>query len=236
MGGGWGKTGFVRDVLAGNAVSVPVKCGGCGKLFRVKDHLVGKNIRCPFCSTFLTVSEPLDPEDMAALPPGFRRCPACRERIRNEARKCRVCGEDVEPATTVTLPPAVGSSWSDLSDEDLDLIEEGSSPFREEGAPRIRSEAATASERTLPPEHAEARRELKKYIREVGRLGHWAKVTEFDEVRTIVLAERARLLMALRGLVAEAKGAGAVEEVVSPEGAVLYRFTGDDRMWTPEEL
>ena len=51
-----------------------------------------------------------------------------------------------------------------------------------------------------------------------------------------VLAERARLLGALCKLVVEAKEAGAVEEVLSPEGEVLYRFTGDENTWTPEKL
>ena len=214
-------------------MSVPVKCGGCGKLFKVKDHLVGKNIRCPFCSTLLTVSEAPDPEDLAALPPGYRRCPACRERIRNEARKCRFCGEDVDPLTAVSLPPQREETWADLTAEHLDMIEEGSNPFLDRGA---RGARKAVPEKTLPPEHMDTRRELKKYVREIGRLGHWAKVTEFDEVREVVHKERARLLGALRQLVVDARDAGAVEEVVSPEGEVLYRFTGDDQTWTPEKL
>jgi len=216
-------------------VSVPVKCDSCGKPFRVQDHFVGKRIRCPFCSTPLTVSAPRSLGDEDVLPAGYRRCPACSERIRNEARKCRFCGEDVEPLTEVSVPPRPEDEWTDLTPERLDMIEDGSNPFDDTTARKARRRAPPP-EKTLPPEHRERRRELKKYIREVGRLGDWAEVTEFSEVCEIVLAERTRLLATLRRLVVEAKEAGAVEEILSPEGEVLYRFTGDDQMWTPEKL
>jgi len=217
-------------------VSVQVKCGGCGKLFRVRDQLVGKNIRCPFCSTLLTVSEAPAPEDVAALPAGYRRCPACTERIRNEARKCRFCGEEVDPLTEVSVPPRAEDDWEDLTPERLDMIEDGSNPFDDTTVRKARRAAPPPPKAALPEEHRERRRELKKYIREVGRLGDWAKVTEFSEVCEIVLAERARLLGVLCKLVVEAKEAGAVQEVLSPKGEVLYRFTGDENTWTPEKL
>lgn len=97
---------------------ISVTCKGCGKTLKAKDTLAGKKVKCPGCSTALTIPAPeaevLDAEayeapaddefgnmpdeyDMPAADDaaetGRRPCPACAESIPVKAAKCRFCGE-----------------------------------------------------------------------------------------------------------------------------------------------
>ena len=208
-------------------MSIPIRCTGCSKPFRVKDHLTGKRIRCPFCTRLLRVPATNTDEDTQDVPVGYRICPSCAEMVRNQARKCRFCGEALPPATSVEEPaPPRAHAWSDLSDEDLDIIEDGENPFDGERSGRTQLEI-----KALPTEHRQERRQIKRHLRELARMHHLETASEFDEVKDAVVKMRKQLLASLHALLVEAKKQGVVQEEFGEGGEILYRFTGDDQTW-----
>src|SRR5262249_58931934 len=50
------------DAQAERAMAISLQCG-CGRALRLKDHLAGKRVKCPDCSSVLTVPEPDVVED-----------------------------------------------------------------------------------------------------------------------------------------------------------------------------
>ena len=73
---------------------------------------------------------------------------------------------------------------------------------------------------------------MKRYLRELGRLSKWARVSEFKEVREQVKKCRHELMESLHEVLDEAKKVGAVEERVTWDGQVRYRFKGEEDSWS----
>ena len=91
---------------------ISVDCPSCGKTLRAKDSAAGKSAKCPSCAELITIpamEEVYDAEDVEspvadgefgggdsydspAIPDG-RACPACGEMVKEQAKKCRHCGE-----------------------------------------------------------------------------------------------------------------------------------------------
>ena len=208
-------------------MSIPIRCTGCSKPFKVKDHLAGKRVRCPFCTRLLRVPETDLDEDTQDVPAGYRICPSCAELVRSQARKCRFCGEALPSPSPADGPaPPKAPAWSDLSDEDLDIIEDGENPFDGERPGRTQVE-----DKTLPPEHRQERRQIKRHLRELGRMHHLETASEFDEVKDAVSKMRKQLLAKLHALLVEAKKQGVIQEEFGEDGEIMYRFTGDDQTW-----
>ena len=82
------------------------------------------------------------------------------------------------------------------------------------------------------PAERRSRRRVKRYLRELARLGKWARVSEFKEVRQAVKRVRQELMERFHGVLAEAKKEGAIEEKVTWDGEVRYRFTGEENTWS----
>ena len=86
-------------------------CPSCGKKTKAPDEMAGKRARCPLCKEIIQVPEPAyEFEEAAPQAPekgaakdaegedeGRKPCPMCGEMIRDEAVKCRFCGEIFDP-------------------------------------------------------------------------------------------------------------------------------------------
>jgi predicted RNA-binding Zn-ribbon protein involved in translation (DUF1610 family) len=94
-------------------MAIRFDCPACGKRTQAPEELAGKRARCPLCQKVITVPEPGEVEEAplaeAAPPrPSTRRstegdgderrrpCPMCGELIREEAVRCRYCGEELD--------------------------------------------------------------------------------------------------------------------------------------------
>jgi DNA-directed RNA polymerase subunit M/transcription elongation factor TFIIS len=92
---------------------IEFKCNQCGKKLRAPDTTAGKRVKCPGCGNPVSVPQPVfdaevasppapaeeeiyqtTDEDEVAAPDADRRpCPMCGEMIKQDAAKCRFCGE-----------------------------------------------------------------------------------------------------------------------------------------------
>jgi len=99
-------------------MAIQFNCPACGKRTQAPEELAGKKARCPLCKDVIRVpAGPDDAEDAplaeAAPPrPSARRstegegderrrpCPMCGEMIREEAVRCRFCGEEFDGTGT----------------------------------------------------------------------------------------------------------------------------------------
>ena len=94
-----------------------VDCPSCNRKLRVPDDLLGRNVKCPTCSTTFQASvspssvmtppappaPPAKPQAVAE-PPAFsdgpplaqKRCPYCGENVVADAERCQHCGELLE--------------------------------------------------------------------------------------------------------------------------------------------
>ncbi len=94
-------------------MAIRVTCDTCGKVLIAKDENAGKKAKCPDCGNILVVpaQEILDAEvddqdhfnsassdDEGDAADARRPCPACGEEIMQDARKCRFCGEVLDPS------------------------------------------------------------------------------------------------------------------------------------------
>ncbi len=203
------------------------------------DHLAEKPVRCPWCSMRLFVPKgpkgPVKASPSKKQPPpqaenaargAFRVCPFCAERVRAQAVKCRYCGEQMPSTPKDGLKEGTISLWDALTEGELAVIEEGrkaSSESPETG----RRRAAGRS-----PAEKRSRRRVKRFLRELARLVKWARVSEFKEVRQAVKRVRQELMERFHAVLVEAKKDGAIEETVTWDGEVRYRFTGEENTWS----
>src|SRR5207249_4333627 len=83
----------------------------CGRKTQAPDELIGKRARCPLCQQVITVPQPSGAADQpppdepaprpSSRPPDDdadrrRPCPMCGEPIREDATRCRFCGEEFD--------------------------------------------------------------------------------------------------------------------------------------------
>lgn len=88
---------------------IHVTCPGCGKSINAPDHAAGRTGTCNDCGTSIAIPETTTPDAEAVVPsfstppplppqaPSSQPCPFCREPILLGARKCKHCGEILDP-------------------------------------------------------------------------------------------------------------------------------------------
>src|SRR5262249_35616131 len=95
-----------EEFYRGVAVSIAIRCPTCGQTIRAADDASGKRIKCPKCRAACLVpqvaSAPLPvhkSSQRSEAPPEaeIRQCPFCSEKILATARKCKQCGEIIDP-------------------------------------------------------------------------------------------------------------------------------------------
>lgn len=94
-------------------MTIRVTCDTCGKVLKAQEEHAGKKAKCPDCGSIVAVprQEILDAEaddqygfdaassdDENDASDAQRPCPACGEEIKKDARKCRFCGEILDPS------------------------------------------------------------------------------------------------------------------------------------------
>jgi len=96
---------------------VPIRftCSSCGKALKVAEEMAGKQGRCPFCQSTVTVplsAPPSETEEKIEIeereetrlfetegtPEGLRRCPSCGILVEKSARACPRCRADLTTA------------------------------------------------------------------------------------------------------------------------------------------
>jgi len=102
-------------------VAIHVTCDACGKTLKTKDSAAGRRAKCPSCGAAIQIPETTEMEDggiFDAEEMGFddlgspndwgdatedpaeagrKPCPMCGEMIKENAAKCRFCGEIFDP-------------------------------------------------------------------------------------------------------------------------------------------
>ncbi len=107
-------------------MSISFDCPACGKKTKAPDEMAGKRARCPLCKEVIQVPEPAyefeeapQTSDKAADAEGGdegrKPCPMCGEMIREEAVKCRFCGEIFDPELRKRQKKKGGYSDDDMS-------------------------------------------------------------------------------------------------------------------------
>ena len=88
---------------------ISFNCPACGKKTKAPDEMAGKRRALSPCKEVIEVPEPAYELDEAPIPvakkkreekdedEGRKPCPMCGEMIREEALKCRYCGEIFDP-------------------------------------------------------------------------------------------------------------------------------------------
>jgi hypothetical protein len=109
-----------------------IVCPRCGAPVTVDQPANGKGVTCAGCGAAIAlVTLPAEPADGASG--ASKPCPYCRESIRAEARKCRFCGEFLDPALKRERALAAGGTTNAFSDKDsgaqpVDTVEYESHP------------------------------------------------------------------------------------------------------------
>jgi DNA-directed RNA polymerase subunit RPC12/RpoP len=80
---------------------ISFRCDGCGAAINAPEKAAGRQAKCPSCSAPVfvpqaPVSVPPAPAP-AAQAPEYKSCPYCSEQILAAARKCKHCGELLDP-------------------------------------------------------------------------------------------------------------------------------------------
>jgi len=87
-------------------MSVFLTCPTCGSRSKAPDGAAGRRVKCPKCGAILQVGNPAgtslppvrQPDSARAEgQPERRECPYCSETIMATARKCKHCGEIIDP-------------------------------------------------------------------------------------------------------------------------------------------
>ncbi len=112
-------------------------CPSCGNQGRVPDAARGHQVKCPRCNnTFVVAAAPTSvqpvhaPPVPAVVPPvpnGYRQCPFCAEQVRADARKCRHCGETLDPA----MRAAEEAQRAGSQPRPVVLVRDGGDDYRE---------------------------------------------------------------------------------------------------------
>ncbi len=98
---------------------IQCSCPECDYTYKIADELAGKTVLCPECQTRLKVppvqgstqgrkrrdERDYDHEAEANV----RQCPFCSETIMATARKCKHCGEILDPELRESREPGKGS-------------------------------------------------------------------------------------------------------------------------------
>jgi len=91
-------------------MAIEFSCESCGKRFTAKDEHAGRRAKCSGCGCatripmVASVKYPLPSASMPQPPaPETKQCPFCAENIKVEARKCRFCGEILDPTLQADL-------------------------------------------------------------------------------------------------------------------------------------
>jgi DNA-directed RNA polymerase subunit RPC12/RpoP len=95
-------------------VPIPFRCGGCGAAINAPSKLAGRQAKCPSCGDPVMVPAPVAtpaPARPAPEPkPEYKACPLCSERILATAKKCKHCGEMLDPQLRAPVEPAAPSA------------------------------------------------------------------------------------------------------------------------------
>lgn len=75
-----------------------VQCPQCSSTLNAPETRAGQVVKCPKCGAEMQLpQQPGIPAGPAASEAPTKRCPACGESILSDARKCRFCGEILDP-------------------------------------------------------------------------------------------------------------------------------------------
>lgn len=110
-------------------MAISIVCPACQRAGQVPDQYAGQTIRCPKCKAkfpvpgagiapILLIDEPA-PSLSQSEPSG--RCPYCSEEIQATAKKCKHCGEWLDPALRAEKrePPPVAEEFQITADHDV---------------------------------------------------------------------------------------------------------------------
>lgn len=121
---------------------VQFSCPSCGKSLKAKEEMAGRMAKCPYCQAQVQVPEavapaeevpvaaeemPVDSYAVQATPEAppredRRPCPMCGEMIKNDAVKCRFCGEVFDETLKRSEKRRKGASRADSELSGVDLL------------------------------------------------------------------------------------------------------------------
>ena len=81
-------------------------CPHCGQKYEIDDSCIGKRAECEICHNDFKIEQPIDAiaQELEAMQ--FKNCPYCGEKILSVAKKCKHCGEFLEPQYRPQAVPA----------------------------------------------------------------------------------------------------------------------------------